>query len=192
MISTHGAFPGQLDTPAYFRQLKWRLRIGFLIALAIPFAALSVYFHFQFTFTLKERAKLNLIAISESRRNTIDLFLQERVVNIFSQFQSEAFSLTPSRRVMENYLKNLRRVSDAFVGMGFLNEKGSQIGYAGPYPYLPDKIYAMVYSMARDPETGEQLLTMKDFLVHGFAVFGLSLAVLRLWVFFGYWQLITF
>jgi len=51
---------------------------------------------------------------------------------------------------------------------------------------------AIVYSMARDPETGEQLLTMKDFLVHGFAVFGLSLAVLWLWVFFGYWQLITF
>ncbi|MBW2443241.1 MAG: ATP-binding protein [Deltaproteobacteria bacterium] len=142
MISTHRAFPGQLDTQAYFRQLKWRLRIGFLIALVIPFAALSVYFRFQFTFTLKESAKLNLIAISESQRNTIDLFLQERVVNIFSQFQSEAFSLTPSRSVMENYLKNLRRVSDAFVDVGFLNEKGSQIGYAGPYPHLQDKIYA--------------------------------------------------
>jgi len=51
---------------------------------------------------------------------------------------------------------------------------------------------AIVYSMARDPETGEQLLTMKDFLVHGLAVFALSLVVLWLWVFFGYWQLITF
>jgi len=51
---------------------------------------------------------------------------------------------------------------------------------------------AIVYSMARDPETGEQLLTMKDFLVHGLAVFALSLAVLWLWVFFGYWQLLTF
>jgi len=47
---------------------------------------------------------------------------------------------------------------------------------------------AIVYSMARDPETGEQLLTMKDFLTHGFAVFLLSLAVLWLWVFLGYWR----
>jgi sodium-dependent dicarboxylate transporter 2/3/5 len=47
---------------------------------------------------------------------------------------------------------------------------------------------AIVYSMARDPETGEQLVTMKDFMVHGFAVFLLSMAVLWLWVFFGYWQ----
>jgi sodium-dependent dicarboxylate transporter 2/3/5 len=47
---------------------------------------------------------------------------------------------------------------------------------------------AIVYSIARDPETGEQLLTMKDFLIHGSAVFILSLAVLWLWVFFGYWR----
>ena len=131
-----------LDTKAYFRQLKLRLRIGFLIAFVVPFVALSVYFHFQFTFTLKESAKLNLIAISESQRNTVDLFLQERVVNIFSQFQSGQFSLTPSQQTMENYLKNLRRVSDAFIDVGFLNEKGIQIGYAGPFPYLQDKIYA--------------------------------------------------
>ena len=47
---------------------------------------------------------------------------------------------------------------------------------------------AIVYSMARDPETGEQLVTMKDFMVHGSAVFVLSMAVLWLWVFFGYWK----
>jgi sodium-dependent dicarboxylate transporter 2/3/5 len=47
---------------------------------------------------------------------------------------------------------------------------------------------AIVFSVARDPETGEQLITMKDFLVHGSMVFLLSLAVLWLWVFFGYWK----
>ena len=29
---------------------------------------------------------------------------------------------------------------------------------------------------------------MKDFMVHGFVVWLLSLAVLWLWVFFGYWK----
>ena len=51
---------------------------------------------------------------------------------------------------------------------------------------------AIVFSIAKDPETGEQLLTMKDFLIHGFAVFMLSMVVLWLWVFFGYWRWITF
>jgi solute carrier family 13 (sodium-dependent dicarboxylate transporter), member 2/3/5 len=47
---------------------------------------------------------------------------------------------------------------------------------------------AICYSIARDPETGEQLLTMKDFLVHGLAVWVLSLVVLWVWVVFGYWR----
>jgi solute carrier family 13 (sodium-dependent dicarboxylate transporter), member 2/3/5 len=47
---------------------------------------------------------------------------------------------------------------------------------------------AIVFSIARDPETGEQLVTMKDFFVHGSAVFLLSLTVLWVWVFFGYWR----
>jgi sodium-dependent dicarboxylate transporter 2/3/5 len=47
---------------------------------------------------------------------------------------------------------------------------------------------AIVYSLAKDPDTGEQLLTMKDFFIHGFAVFILSMLVLWFWVFLGYWQ----
>ncbi len=35
---------------------------------------------------------------------------------------------------------------------------------------------AICYALARDPETGEQLLTMKDFLIHGSVVFLLSFA----------------
>ncbi len=129
------------DTRTYFGKLKLRLRLGSLAVFLVPILALSLYFHFQFTFTLKESAKLKLIAISESQSNTVDLFLQERVVNIFSQFQSEEFNLAPSQYTMDNYLKNLRRVSDAFIDVGFLNEKGVQIGYAGPLSYLQDKIY---------------------------------------------------
>lgn len=51
---------------------------------------------------------------------------------------------------------------------------------------------AIVFSLAKDPETGEQLITMRDFLVHGGAVLILSFAVLWLWVFMGYWQWIGF
>ena len=47
---------------------------------------------------------------------------------------------------------------------------------------------AIVYSVARDPETGEQLVTMKDFFIHGTAVLLLSFAVLWFWTFLGYWK----
>jgi sodium-dependent dicarboxylate transporter 2/3/5 len=51
---------------------------------------------------------------------------------------------------------------------------------------------AIAYAMAKDPETGQQLVTLKDFFVHGFVALLLSLAVLWGWVFFGYWRWIGF
>ncbi len=125
-----------------FKRLGNRFKTGLLLAFLLPMAALSAYFHFQFTFSLKESAKLNLAAISESQGNTVDLFIQERIVNIFSLFQSKEFNLTPTRHTMENYLQNLRQVSDAFIDVGFLDSMGLQIGYAGPFPFLQNKNYA--------------------------------------------------
>jgi sodium-dependent dicarboxylate transporter 2/3/5 len=51
---------------------------------------------------------------------------------------------------------------------------------------------AIVYGLARDPDTGEQLVGLGDFIKHGTAVLVLSLLVLWGWVILGYWQMIGF
>ncbi|GAB6057459.1 SLC13 family permease [Desulfonatronum parangueonense] len=51
---------------------------------------------------------------------------------------------------------------------------------------------ALIYAMAKDPKTGEQLLTTTDFFKHGVAVLLLSWLVLWFWVILGYWQLLPF
>ena len=120
----------------YFKKLRVWLIAGLMACFLLPHFVLSAYFHFQFTSTLRNSGRLNLMALSESQRNTIDLFLQERVVNLFSLFHRPDFNLTPSESQMASYLQNLRQVSGAFVDVGFLNSEGIQIGYIGPYPNL--------------------------------------------------------
>lgn len=51
---------------------------------------------------------------------------------------------------------------------------------------------AIAYAMAKDPVTGEQLVTLSDFFKHGFAILILSFLVLWFWVFLGYWRIIGF
>ncbi|MFH1701794.1 MAG: SLC13 family permease [Candidatus Zixiibacteriota bacterium] len=51
---------------------------------------------------------------------------------------------------------------------------------------------AIVYAMAKDPVTGEQLVKLSDFLKHGAVVLLLSFAVLWGWTIFGYWRYIGF
>jgi len=51
---------------------------------------------------------------------------------------------------------------------------------------------ALAYAMAKDPTTGEQLVTLADFFKHGFFVLLISFAVLWLWAIFGYWLWLGF
>jgi sodium-dependent dicarboxylate transporter 2/3/5 len=51
---------------------------------------------------------------------------------------------------------------------------------------------AIAYALAKDPVTGEQLVTLGDFLKHGTAVLALSFTVLWVWTIFGYWRWIGF
>jgi sodium-dependent dicarboxylate transporter 2/3/5 len=51
---------------------------------------------------------------------------------------------------------------------------------------------AIAYSLAKDPQTGEQLVTLGDFLKHGIVISILAFLVLWGWAFFGYWKWIGF
>lgn len=126
----------------HFDQLERKFQYGLVVAFFIPLVALSIYLQLQFDASLKKTGKLNLAAIAESQRNTVDLFLQERLVNIFSLFHSSGFALVPSQQQMQEFLQQLRQANDAFIDVGFLNSDGVQIGYAGPFPYLQNKDYS--------------------------------------------------
>ena len=134
--------PAGLSTEDYYRRLRRRLRVGLLLAYLVPLLVLSLYFHFQFNLTLKKSGKMHLVTLAESQRNTIDLFLQERVLNIFNLFRGRDFRLAPTAEDMRRYLQYLREMSDAFVDVGFLNSAGIQIAYSGPYPFLQGRDYS--------------------------------------------------
>jgi len=124
-----------------FKQLQWRIRFGLFFAFLILLGALALYFQLQFHYTIKETGRLNLAAIAESQRNTVDLFLQERMFNIQGLFHRNDFSLRPDLAQMQDYLENLQQVSHAVIDVGFLDTQGRQIGYAGPFPHLLNQAY---------------------------------------------------
>ncbi len=126
----------------HFKQLQTRLILGLVLGFLLPNAFLASYFHFEFTHTLKKTAMLNLAAVAESQKNTIDLYLQERVVNLYNLFHSKEFTLAPTAAHMDNYLHSLKQFNDGFVDVGFLDTIGIQIGYAGPFPALQGKNYS--------------------------------------------------
>ncbi|MEE4271510.1 MAG: response regulator [Thermoanaerobaculales bacterium] len=125
-----------------FRDLKIRLAIGLLVAFTLPYVAFFAYFQYQFADTLKSSGRASLEALATSQKNTIDLFLQERVFNIFNLFQDRDFQSPPTQERMDGYLQRLRQQNDSFTDVGFLNGDGIQTGYAGLFPDLLGKDYS--------------------------------------------------
>ncbi|MEX1310558.1 MAG: response regulator [Candidatus Sulfomarinibacteraceae bacterium] len=125
-----------------FRDLKVQLAVGLLAAFTLPYAAFFAYFQFQFSSTLKYSGRVSLEALANSQKNIIDLFLQERIFNIFSLFHDRDFRSPPSQERMDRYLLSLRQQNDAFTDVGFLDGDGIQTGYAGLFPDLLGKDYS--------------------------------------------------
>ena len=126
----------------HFKQLQTRLIIGLVLGFLLPNAILSAYFHYQFTYTLKKSSMLNLAAVAESQKNTIELYLQERVANLYNLLHSSDFTFEPTQAHIDNYLKHLKQFSDGFVDVGLFNAEGILTSYAGPLPLLLGKDFS--------------------------------------------------
>lgn len=126
----------------HFKQLQTKLILGLVLGFLLPNALLSIYFHYQFAHSLKKTSMLNLTAVVESQRNTLDLYLQERVANLYNLLHSEILPHYSSPGGMDEALASLKQFNDGFVDVGFIDDKGVQTGYSGPYPHLLGKDYS--------------------------------------------------
>jgi len=122
----------------YRRRLRWRL----LAVYVPPLLLLSAFFHYQYATTIEQGVYNHLKSVAENQRNTVDLYLQERVSNLASRFRPGNLSIPPSPGEIERALKDLRSDSPAFTDVGLFDPDGILVSYAGPYPFLLRRNYA--------------------------------------------------
>jgi len=132
---------GQSDS-AYFGQLKARLRWQLLTAYALPLLLLALYFHYHYTATLRQGIDNQLKSTAENQRNTVDLFLQERVSNLKSIFRTDVMHIPPPGQEMENAFADLKHESSTFVDLGLFDPQGRLVSYQGPHTQLVGKDYS--------------------------------------------------
>jgi two-component system NtrC family sensor kinase len=125
----------------HYREWKRRQIARMSITYLAPLIILIVYFHYRNIGIEAESHRMHLGAIAEHQTNTLDLFLTERRLNLANLIDHPRFSIPPSSLEMSEYLEDLKRVSDAFVDLGFFDASGVQVTYAGPYSSLESRSY---------------------------------------------------
>jgi len=127
---------------AYFEQLRRKLRWQLLLVYIVPLLILSAYFHFEYNATLRQGVGNHLKSVAENQRNTVDLFLKERVADLRGAFRRKGLTFPPAAGLMNTALEELQRGSGTFVDLGMFDPAGTLVSYAGPYPSLTGKDYS--------------------------------------------------
>jgi two-component system NtrC family sensor kinase len=106
-----------------------------------PLLVLSVYLYIQYDGLMRESHRLHLKAIAESQANTLDLFLEERRINLVNLIDDPRFEFPPAPATAQTNLAKLKKDSPTFVDIGYFDSSGVQIAYAGPFPALEKRNY---------------------------------------------------
>ena len=125
-----------------YRELRRKHLLRLLLTYLVPVLVLAGFLLIQYRLLLHERHRLHLKSIAENQSNTLDLFLRERVVNVTNLIRDPLLSVPPSPEEMQRCLAGLKLDSDSFIDVGFFDEGGKQVAYAGPHPTLEHRDYA--------------------------------------------------
>ena len=103
---------------------------------AIPLLLVTLYFYLAHRASLRREVEAHIRSIAENRRNTVDLYLQERVVNVSTAFRPGAFEIPPSGSELRRVLEELQEENGAFTDVGLFDPEGTLVAYAGPHRSL--------------------------------------------------------
>jgi sodium-dependent dicarboxylate transporter 2/3/5 len=145
--------------------------------------------------------------IAKIQWEVVALYMADAFVSILPDFMRSGTGLAMASSLMTGIITNFMSDGATVSAIGPITVPMAVI--AGTHPWMvglatafassfahmliigtPNN--AIAYAMAKDPVTGEQLVTLGDFLRHGSVILVLSFAVLWLWVFLGYWRWIGF
>jgi len=118
----------------YYRSLTRSIVLIIIVVSCTPLLLIAAIAGYQFQTAYKHKVMDHLAALVERHRENIDSFLREKLADIRvigSIYSPEQLS---DERVLENLLQSLQEHhGGTFVDLGFVNEEGVQVAYAGPF-----------------------------------------------------------
>jgi len=123
----------RLKNPYYKSLTRWMLFIVILVSFA-PLIMVSGIILNQFSVSYNEKVNAHLGELVLKHRQNIDGFLLEKLNNI--RFMAKSFPIEELKN--EEFLRNnlaalQTEYGSVFEDLGFINEKGIQVTYAGPF-----------------------------------------------------------
>ncbi len=116
-----------------YESLRLKL-MGITLCFAlIPFGVLGHFIHSQFSTTLQENISGNLRLVVSNKRDTIDMFLNERISQLKNLAYSYDFRTITDTKRLARIFETIQSNSGSFIDLGIIDSMGNHAAYVGPY-----------------------------------------------------------
>lgn len=116
-----------------YRALYWKIVVTTLSFSIIPLITLGATIYYQFRVSYTAKIMESIQTFVTNRRNAIDLFLEERVSQLYTLAYTQTFEQLKNERYLDQVFTLIQSKSRSFIDLGIIDEDGNHVAYVGPY-----------------------------------------------------------
>ncbi|WP_419779529.1 sensor histidine kinase [Maridesulfovibrio sp.] len=117
----------------HYLQLKWKLTATALSFSLIPLFLLGFVLYDQFSDSYEDKLCSNLRLTVLNKADAIDMFLEERVVQLQNIANTNYFSEISNQEKLNSLFDAIYSTSNSFIDLGVFDQQGNHVAYCGPY-----------------------------------------------------------
>lgn len=116
-----------------YRKLWWQHCLAIICFSVIPllFVNISLYGLFDRIYT--EKVKETLRSSAENQRDSIDLFFNERIAQLFTVAHTNTFQELANEFELNKVFEIMHTKSNSYMDIGIIDNEGNHLAYVGPY-----------------------------------------------------------
>jgi len=119
-----------------YNVLKWKIIAAILSFSLIPLIVVGWFIYSQFSTSYQAKINDNILSMAESRRNSLELFFEERVSQLTTLAHSHRFPSLKNEDFLLGIFNTMQARSKSYIDLGIVDQNGDHIAYVGPHKDL--------------------------------------------------------
>ena len=116
-----------------YMKIWWRHCLAIVGFSVIPLLIVNLALFFVFNRIYTQKVSEDLQNRVEERRDTLDLFLDERIAQIFTVAHTHSVETLADEAELGRIFAVMHAKSDSYVDIGLIDREGRHLAYVGPY-----------------------------------------------------------
>ncbi|MBV5318480.1 MAG: ATP-binding protein [Desulfobulbaceae bacterium] len=116
-----------------YRKLWWQHCLAIICFSVIPLLFVNFFFYTLFDRIYTEKIKENLRSSAENQRDSIDLFFNERIAQLFTVANTNTFEELTNETYLNKVFDIMHAKSNSYMDIGIIDNEGNHVSYVGPY-----------------------------------------------------------